>query len=218
MLEKNDFIIIIGASAGGLSATARLLSLLDPDIPAAICVVLHLPENSEGAIFLARLQRDSALPCKMASDQLPLENGQVYLAPAGYHMLIKDGEIALGNGPAEGRWRPSINASLRSAAVAWNSHSIGIVLTGMLDDGAVGMDAIRRCGGFTIVQDPKEADYPNMPLAVLHKMEVNRCIPLSSIPAAIEEHLLSNPRPSPVPEDIRLENRITSGCRDRNTP
>jgi two-component system chemotaxis response regulator CheB len=208
MPEKEDFLIIIGASAGGLTAVAKLLSQLDPGIPAAIGVVLHLPENAESQVFLAKLKRSSALPCHLAAHQLPVKNGHVYLAPAGYHMLIKENDIVLGNGPAEGRWRPSINASFRSAAAAKNSHCIGIVLTGMLDDGTTGMDAIRRCGGFTIVQDPDEADYPNMPRAVLNKMKVDRCLPLSGIPAAITEYITSNPAPRAVPEDVRIENQI----------
>jgi len=208
MREKEDFLIIIGASAGGLTAVANLLSQLKPGIPAVIGVVLHLPEKAESELFLARLKRSSVLPCHLAAHHLPVRNGHVYLAPAGYHMLLKEKETLLGNGPAEGRWRPSIDASFRSAAAAGNSHCIGIILTGMLDDGAIGMDAIRRCGGYTIVQDPDEADYPNMPLAVLNKMKVDRCLPLAGIPSAITEFIASNPAPKPVPEDIRIENEM----------
>jgi two-component system chemotaxis response regulator CheB len=208
MREKKDFLIIIGASAGGLTAIAKLLSRLSPGIPAVIGVVLHLPENAESQLFLAKLNSSSALPCHLATDHLPVKNGHVYLAPAGYHMLLKEKEIVLGNGPAEGRWRPSINASFRSAAAAGNSHCIGIILTGMLDDGAVGMDAIRRCGGYTIVQDPVEADYPNMPLAVLHKMKVDRCLSLADIPSAITEFIATNPPSQSVPDDIRIENDL----------
>jgi two-component system chemotaxis response regulator CheB len=208
MLKKEDFLVIIGASAGGLPATTKLLSLIDPNIDAAIGIVLHLPETADSRIFIDRLQRSTSLRCRLASDRLALKKGHVYLAPAGYHMLIKDGEIMLGNGPAEGRWRPSINASLRSAAAAWDSHSIGIVLTGMLDDGAVGMDAIRQCGGYTIVQDPLEADYPNMPLAVLDKMKVDACLSIAQIPAALEKHMTSPPARTNVPEMIQAENSI----------
>jgi two-component system chemotaxis response regulator CheB len=78
----------------------------------------------------------------------------------------------------------------------------------MLDDGAVGMDAIRRSGGYTIVQDPEEADYPNMPRAVLNKMKVDRCLPLAGIPSAIMELITSDPASKPVPEDLRIENEL----------
>jgi two-component system chemotaxis response regulator CheB len=208
MSNKQDYLVVIGASAGGLKAIGGILSRLRPDFPAAVAVVLHVPERSESSLFLAKLQKATSLPCRLGANDILLEPGHIYLAPAGYHMLINDGHILLGRGPAEGRWRPSINATLRSAATARDSHAIGIILTGMLDDGMLGMDAIRRCGGFTIVQDPDEADYPNMPTAVLDNMEVDECLPLEAIAAVLETYIQSNPARADVPPDISMENSI----------
>lgn len=204
--EEPGYMILIGASAGGMNAISQILSELRPDIPAAVGVVIHLPEKGENQLFLHRLQKSTSLPCHIADDGMALKSGQVYFAPAGYHMLIKEKKIALGKGPSEGSWRPSINASLRAAAVAWNSRCIGIILTGMLDDGTAGMNAVQRCGGFTIVQDPAEAEYPNMPLSVLNHMQVDRTLPVSDIPQAIEERLAMDPEPTDIPDDLQIEN------------
>jgi len=209
MPENNGFMVVIGASAGGMQAIGQVLSELRPDIPAAIGVVMHLPEKGENRLFLNRLRTFTSLPCHLAADRMPLQMGHVYLAPAGFHMFVKEKEIGLGKSAIEGRWRPSINAGFRSAAVAWASRCIGIILTGLLDDGAVGMDAVQRCGGFTIVQEPSEAEYPNMPLSVLQMVKVDRRVPLAGIPAAIEERIAMTPPATAIPQELRAENRLS---------
>jgi two-component system, chemotaxis family, protein-glutamate methylesterase/glutaminase len=209
MPSKTGFVIIIGASAGGMRAIAQLLRLFPTDMPAAIGVVIHLPRDSDPGVFQSRLQKSTVWPCEVAADHMVLEDGHIYLAPAGFHMLIREEEIVLGEGPAEGRWKPSIDATLRSAAATWDSHCVGIILTGMLDDGTVGMEAVQRCGGHTLVQDPEEADYPEMPLSVIEQVKVDGCLPLRSIPGAVEDYLRSAPRRMTAPEDILLENKIS---------
>lgn len=209
MQENNDFVIVIGASAGGMRAIGTVLSALPVDIPAAIVVVIHLPRSEKGQMFLSRLQRETDMPCHLAGDDMPLRTGHVYFAPANYHTLIRKGMITLGKGPPEGNWRPSIDTTMRSAAVAFDSQCIGIILTGMLDDGTAGMEAVKRCGGYTLVQDPNEADYPDMPLSVLRSVEPDGCLTLSAIPAAILNYLQDSPEPAPIPEDLRLESNIS---------
>jgi hypothetical protein len=125
------------------------------------------------------------LPCRssiifMSAALLCASKGWIPAA-ANHHLLVKKNKIILGSGPEENRWRPSIDVLFRSAAVAYNTRAIGVVLTGSLDDGTNGMDAIKRSGGITIVQDPNEAEYPDMPLSVLNAMEVDHCIPLSQM-------------------------------------
>jgi two-component system chemotaxis response regulator CheB len=180
-MEENSFLIVAGASAGGMNALCRLVAQMQPDWNAALIIVIHLPQKVRTGTFLARLQKCTLLPCHVASHHQTLEKGHIYLAPAGHHLVIAQQELLLSEGPTEGRWRPSIDVSFRSAAVAWNAHSIGIVLSGMLDDGTAGMDAIQRCGGFTIVQDPGEAEYPDMPQSVLTKITVDECLPVDAI-------------------------------------
>lgn len=92
---------------------------------------------------------------------------------------MKDGHIVTWQGPAENRWRPSIDVLFRSAAVSYGNRLIGIILTGYLNDGTSGMNAIQRSGGTCIVQDPNQAEYPDMPLSVLESMEVDYCVTLN---------------------------------------
>lgn len=207
-LQPDDFLIVIGASAGGMSAIGKLLSRFTPDIPAAIVIVIHLPPEENADIFVARLQSQTTLSCQTATHNLRLHRGKAYFAPAGRHTIIKEDHIVLTMGPAEGRWRPSIDTTMRSAAASWNSHAIGIILTGMLDDGMVGMEAIQRCGGVTLVQDPNEAEYPNMPLAVIKNQTSSWCGPLNQIPHTLQTYLQQNPQRTEVPEDIRIESSI----------
>lgn len=185
--------IVIGASAGGMPAIGKLLSTLGQDIPAAIAIVIHLPDEENTDMFVSRLQKQTSLLCQTATDDMPLHQGDIYFAPTGRHMLIKKNRILLGSGPAEGHWRPSIDSTMRSAAAAWDSHAIGIVLTGMLDDGTAGMEAIQRCGGYTLIQDPNEADYPEMPLSVSRKINVDWCGSLDSLHEPLLNHLKKNP-------------------------
>jgi two-component system chemotaxis response regulator CheB len=208
MAADGQFIVVIGASAGGMRAVARLLPHLPADLPAAIVVVMHLPRSADNQVFLARLERTTQLPCHLAGDEMPLRPGHVYFAPANYHTLFDGKNIILGKGPAEGRWRPSIDVTLRSAAVANDSHCIGIVLTGMLDDGTAGMEAVKRCGGYTVIQDPNEADYPDMPLSVQRHLAVDACLSLAAIPAAIMAYIETGPDPAKVPDDLRFEAKL----------
>jgi two-component system chemotaxis response regulator CheB len=208
MEPNSGYVIVIGASAGGMPAIANLLAALPADLPAAIGVVTHLPQYDDNSKFLVRLQRNTPLPCHIAVDHMPLRMGHVYFAPAGHHLLIKGQELLVGDGPPEGRWRPSIDVALRSAAVAWNSHCIGVILTGMLDDGTTGMEAVQRCGGYTLVQDPNEADYSEMPRSVIEQIRVDGCLPLASIPQALMSYLQRDPARVNPPEDLVLESGL----------
>lgn len=202
---KDSFLIVIGASAGGMQAIRGLLSTLDPGINATVCIVLHLSQKGGSELFLDRLQQHTTMPCSIAADNMPLQKGHIYLAAADYHMIIKDNRLLLGRGPAESRWRPSIDVTMRSAAVAWNTHCIGIILSGLLNDGVAGMDAIRRCGGLTIVQDIDEADYPDMPKAVLDNVATDRCLPTAAMPQAVEEYMQAAPEKRAPPNDVLFE-------------
>ncbi|HEX8461998.1 MAG TPA: chemotaxis protein CheB, partial [Segetibacter sp.] len=123
--------------------------------------------------------------------------------------IIKDGEIQLGNGPAENRWRPSIDVLFRSAAAHYSNRVIGIVLTGFLNDGVAGMSAIKRSGGFTIVQDPDEAEYPDMPLAVLDNMEVDYTVSLLCMKQTIQAIIDTNKeQKAEAPPEVVRESEI----------
>jgi two-component system, chemotaxis family, protein-glutamate methylesterase/glutaminase len=179
-------IIVIGTSAGGLTALTELVSQFNPEWDAAYFIVLHLSRKAVGDFLIHRLQQHSKLACKGAADNMPIQRGTIYIGIPNYHLLLKKGTIILGRGPEENRWRPSIDVLFRSAAAAYNSHVTGIILTGLMDDGTSGMWAVKRSGGTCIVQDPNEAEYPDMPLSVLNKMEVDYCVSLSEMGTVLQ--------------------------------
>lgn len=208
-VEAPKFIVVVGASAGGIRALEELVMQLDPELDAAYFLVLHLSRKGIGKYLFQRLQDATKLPCKVGVDGEPIRKGVVYMAPPDEHMLLTREKVVIGKGAPENRWRPSVNNLFRSAAAFFNARVIGIVLTGMLDDGTAGMAAIKRAGGIAIVQDPNEADYPDMPLSVLDNVEVDYTESLAKMGALLTEIIRNTePREVAVPEDIRLETAI----------
>ena len=155
-------IIVIGASAGGVSALSSIVGALPADINAAVFIVLHVPPDRPSALPQI-LARASALPCAHAVDGEPIQRGKIYVARPDYHLLVHRGEVRVVRGPEENRFRPAVDALFRSAARAYGPNVVGVVLTGALDDGTVGQQDIKRLGGTTIVQDPGDAEFPWMP-------------------------------------------------------
>jgi two-component system, chemotaxis family, protein-glutamate methylesterase/glutaminase len=166
-------LVVIGASAGGVDALQEIVAGLPPEFPAAILVVLHV--SSWGTSVLPQiLSRRGPLPAAFAKDGDELARGQILVAPADQHMLVHDGHIRLSRGPRENGHRPAIDPLFRSAARARNGRTIGVVLSGLLDDGALGLRFIKERGGSAVVQDPEESLFPSMPLAALDLTTVDR--------------------------------------------
>ena len=207
---KPLYIVGIGASAGGLNAVSELVSQIPAGINAAVLVVLHLAKTGLGDILAIRLQKHTRLPCKIAEDQEIVKPGQIYLAPANAHLLVKENKLILGHGPTENRFRPSIDVLFRSMAVNYGEQAIGIILTGFLSDGASGMLAIKKSGGHCIVQDPNEAEYPDMPLSVLDSLDVDHSVPLKEMGKIILgiSKIKRNKSVSP-PATVALESKIS---------
>ncbi|SDE96033.1 two-component system, chemotaxis family, response regulator CheB [Mucilaginibacter pineti] len=203
-------IIVIGSSAGGIKAVNQLLSKLSPGLPIAVFVVIHMSKNSQAEIIRTQFQRATNYECQVAADGEPITAGKIYIAPANHHLFIKRGIVRLTNGPHENRWRPSIDVLFRSAAAAYDSHVIGIILTGMLDDGTSGMSAIKRSGGICIVQEPGEAEFEDMPANVLNNVQVDYQVLINDMGYIIEE-ILTQPKKDlvPIPEDVKIEAAIT---------
>src|SRR5262245_21710229 len=170
----------MGASAGGIEALKRVLPHLAGDTPAAVFVVLHLAAHSPGHL-VPILQRDCKLRVAWAQDNDPIEYGSVYVAPADQHLLLEDGRMRVVHGPKENRHRPAIDPLFRSAAWAFGPRVAGVVLTGMLDDGTAGLWAVKSCGGISIVQEPDEAEYPEMPSNAIRNLEVDYVLGLEKI-------------------------------------
>ncbi len=155
-------IVVIGGSAGGVEALRRICEGLPSDFPAAVFVVVHISPNSR-SIMPDLLSRAGKLPARHPKDDEPINRGVIYVAPPDMHMLLRPGHVILRRGPQENRTRPAINPLFRSAAVTYGSRVIGVVLSGLLDDGCAGLLAIKSCGGVCIVQEPDDAMWSEMP-------------------------------------------------------
>src|SRR5262249_38118216 len=142
-------IIVIGASSGGVDALRKLVSELPADLPASIFVVLHVGVESHLA---AILDKQSRMPVVEAETGTELEQGRIYVAGSGKHLLLHDNHILLSRGPRENMARPAIDPLFRSAAATFGGRVIGVVLTGGLNDGTSGLHAIKRCGGLAVAQ------------------------------------------------------------------
>ena len=195
-MAKRD-IIVIGSSAGGVMALRELVASLPADFQASIFVVQHVSPSSP-SILPQILSRAGPLEAVHPQDGDPIETGRIYVAPPDHHMLVEDDRILIKKGPKENRFRPSIDALFRSAAYNYGPRVIGVVLTGLLNDGTSGMWSVKRLGGVGIIQQPEDAEYPSMPASVLEYVAVDYILPLTQIGSLLNE-LIQNPAP-PAPE------------------
>ena len=206
---KASTLFVIGASAGGMDALTRLVTQLPADFPAPLFIVHHMAADTSGTALLQALNRSGRLTCTQPKDGEAIKGKHVYLAPSDHHMLIVRGKIRITKGARENRWRPGIDPLFRSAAVAYRSKVVGVVLTGYLNDGTAGLEAIHRCGGICIVQDPADAAYPDMPRNASHRIQLDYSVPLAQM-GQLFTCLLDRKRgeDKPVPTDIAIEAKI----------
>lgn len=202
-------IVVIGTSAGGLDALTRLVAQLPKDFSAPVFVVQHMAADTDGEPLRRALNQIGNLVWEEAKDGASFKQGHLYVAPADHHLMITKGKLRVTKGARENRSRPGIDPLFRSAAVAYRSKVIGVVLTGYLDDGTAGMIAIKRCGGICAVQDPLDAAYPDMPRNVLKQLKADHVVPLAEMGALLTKLLQRRARKDkPVPRDIAIEARI----------
>lgn len=174
-------IVVVGTSQGGLHALETVLSGLREDFPLPVAVVQHRQKDS-GERLCDLLQRHCRLPVGEAEDKEDILPGRVYLAPPDYHLLVEKGRFALSTEAPVDRARPSVNVLFESAAEAYGAGVVGVVLTGMGDDGARGAVHIQECGGLVVVQDPEEAESRSMPDSVIARpRSAPRVAPLGRI-------------------------------------
>jgi two-component system chemotaxis response regulator CheB len=176
-------VIVIGASAGGVSAVKQVLSDLEPDLPATVFVVIHRSANLP-SFLESVLKQSSPLPVIEAFDG-PFRQGAVYVAPPDRHLIVERGKLSIIRGPKENLHRPSIDVLFRSAAFAYRMAVIGVVMTGLLDDGTAVRFSVNRYGGVTIVQDPKDAEFKGMPESALSNVKIDHVAPLTDIAALL---------------------------------
>lgn len=179
-------VVVIGASAGGVDALQELVSGLPREFPAAVLVVLHVSAESP-SVLPQILSRCGPLPAVFARDGDELRRGQIYVAPADHHMLVDDGHIRLTRGPRENGHRPAIDPCFRSAARAAGGRCIGVVLSGLQDDGAAGLRFLQQHGGTAIVQDPEDALFPSMPRAALAQIAPDKIVTADEMARTLRE-------------------------------
>jgi len=179
--------VVIGVSAGGINALKVIFSAISEKFKLPVIVVQHLHPHSDS--FLPNyLDSISKLNIKEAEDKELICEGTVYTAPANYHLLIEeDKTLSLNTDEKINYSRPSIDVLFNSAADAYQSKLIGVILTGANDDGVLGMKKIKKYGGMTIVQDPKSAEAEFMPLAVIKQLQVDHISPLEKIGQLLDD-------------------------------
>ncbi|WP_414620315.1 chemotaxis protein CheB [Calothrix sp. CCY 0018] len=207
-MENNKNIIVIGTSAGGVEALSFLVSHFPADLNAAVMIVLHVPSHAT-SVLPHILNRAGELPACHPKDGQEISPGCIYIAPPDYHLLVKPGYISLVRGPRENNHRPAIDPLFRSAARAYGRRVVGVVLTGVLDDGTAGLQAIKLRGGMAVVQNPEDAVYPGMPRSAIENVEdIDYILPLSEI-ASVLIKLANTPveaeAEKPVSHDIEIE-------------
>jgi len=200
-MQQHD-IIVIGSSAGGVKALKTLVKSFSINIEASIFVVQHVSPHAQ-SLLPEILTSAGPLKAAHAVDGEIIEKAKIYIAPPDHHMIISEGRILVKKGPRENRFRPSIDALMRSAAYEYGERVIGIVLTGMLDDGTSGLWSVNRLGGITIIQNPEDALYPDMPRNVLEFVDVSYNVPLSEIGMIVND-LVRQPVPVSNPVDIEI--------------
>ena len=201
-------LIVVGASAGGVEALQVISRALPKDLAAAILVVMH--SSPQGPNLLPHIL-GKAGPVEVAKteDGAPIEPGKIYIAPPDHHLLVNGTRIRLSKGPKENRSRPAIDPLFRTAASAYGPRVVGVILTGMLDDGTAGLSAVKERGGITVVQDPKDALYPSMPTSALRYVGADYTLPLSEI-APLLVRLVTKPTQAPKNFPVSRLNEIES--------
>lgn len=173
--------VALGASAGGVSALLQLFHDLPVDFQIPLVCVLHLPDDRHSQlaeVFSRRLRR----PVCEAQDKQPVASGMIYFAGPGYHLSVEqDRCFSLSQEERVYFSRPAIDILFESAADAYGPALLGVLLTGANEDGARGLAQIKQLGGYTIVQDPHEAQVATMPNAALALHRPDHILPLSGI-------------------------------------
>src|SRR5437016_10618338 len=160
MAERD--IVVIGASAGGVEALKDLVRGFPPDIRACFFVVLHFPPFQKSHLPEI-LSKVGVFPAHHAKNGDLIQPGRIYVAPPDQHLLINDGRIQLWRGPKENYTRPAVNPLFRTAAETYGRRVIGVILTGLLDDGTAALIATKSKGAIAVVQDPDAALLSRMP-------------------------------------------------------
>jgi two-component system chemotaxis response regulator CheB len=201
---------VAGGSAGGLGPLRELAAALPADLPGSVLVTMHIGEHARSRLPWL-LSRAGPLPAAHAQTGERLQPGRVYVAPPGRHLLLPGGVVELSNGPRVNHARPAVDVMFASAARWFGDRVVAVVLSGSLDDGAVGAALVAQAGGPVVAQEPEEAAQPSMPRAALAAAPGAIAVPgrkLGEVVSAMlgESGLVTWPRPQrqEAPE-VRME-------------
>ncbi|WP_312271943.1 chemotaxis protein CheB [Pseudomonas sp.] len=197
-MESVDRLIVIGASSRGFNALHWLLAKLPAELKAGVLVVVHISPNEQALLDV--LSQHCHLPIRYAKDMDPFAQGEILLAPPDRHMRVENRKIRIVYGPKENFERPSIDPLFRSAAIEFRENVIGVTLPGDMEDGVLGMEAIKCHGGITLAQDPLEAVSPFMVNNRLDHTHVDYWLPVNQLAEKLVS--LTNEAVEPSQQDV----------------
>jgi two-component system chemotaxis response regulator CheB len=197
-------VVVVGASSGGLDPLTTLVAGLPASLPAAVFVAMHVRPDVPSHLP-AILNRAGSLPAAHAVDGEPIRRGRIYVAPPGFHTYVDRGRIRVARGPRENSSRPAIDPLFRTAAHHYGPRVVGVVLSGALDDGSAGLQAVKNGGGGAIVQDPCDAEFPDMPANACERTEVDYSVPAHELAARIVELVNGDGASDRLPREVPIE-------------
>jgi two-component system chemotaxis response regulator CheB len=209
--------IAIGGSAGSIGVIRQVCRELPADLQASVFIAVHVASRSQN-LLAGILESGGPLPASTAVDGEAIRVGRVYVAPADHHLVIEGPHLRLGRGPRENMARPAIDPLFRSAGISAGPRAIGVVLSGLLNDGSSGLADLKRCGGVTVVQNPLDAVEGEMPRTALLGSDIDYRAPASELASLLTRLVNEEPGAAPAPPpSVVLEVEIALG-RPSNTP
>lgn len=207
-------VVAVGASAGGVEALTQLVGGLPADFPYAVLVALHMPADAP-SVLAKILDRRGPLTAVAAVHGASPEPGRIHVAVPDRHLLVHEHRLVLSEGPTENAHRPAVNALFRSVALAYGPQAIGVVLSGVLDDGVLGARAIRDRGGVTVAQLPGDALFPAMPQHAVDAGVIDHQVAAADIGALLAKlaRRTIEEREMEPDHNMELENRIAMAGR-----
>lgn len=180
---RNHDIVVVGASAGGVEALLVIVRALPPDLGAPVLIVVHHPAGASALPWI--LERAGRMPAMHPADGDPLRPGRIYVAPPDHHLLVEGAHVRLSDGPPEHRLRPAIDPLFHSAAESPGWRVAGVILSGTLHDGTQGLSDIVVHGGVAVVQDPRDAQFSEMPRSAIDCVKGALVLPAVEIGPAL---------------------------------
>ncbi len=199
-------VVVVGASSGGMQPLIKLVAALPPDLPAAVFVAVHVRPDAP-SLLPAILNRSGNLPAAHAVDGEPIRRARIYVAPRGMQTYVHHGRISVRRGPQENSRRPAIDPMFRTAAHHYGRRVIGVVLSGVLDDGAAGIVAVKKGGGMAVVQDPDEAEFADMPNHARERAPVDFVVAGDGLGPTIVELVREGEQADGLPGEVPLETK-----------